>query len=156
MHLETSCFQMTARKQYFPTIYVATSQTLWLLFRLFSKLFPIIRNIWLHLFSFTICTLLCIRYRVKRSLSHLDMAIHVHEHSIRDSTCSVRIGRDVTIVAALYLSCRRFARGMCSINTSSFFVIGNGQSIHLADVAHTRTHTLTHTHLLAYPHTHRR
>ena len=42
-------------------------------------------------------------YTVSGHSHTLDMAIHVHEHSIRYSTCSMCIGRDVTsIVAALY------------------------------------------------------
>ena len=61
----------------------------------FFQLFPIICNIWPHLFSFTIL------YMVSGHSPTLDKAIH--EHSIRDSTCSMRIGTDVTsIVAALY------------------------------------------------------
>ena len=43
----------------------------------FFHLFPIIRNIWPHLFSFTIL------YTVSGHSHTLDMAIH--EHSIRDS-----------------------------------------------------------------------
>ena len=91
---------------------LCTSQTSWLLFRLFFQLFPIIRNIWPHLSSFTIYI-----YTVSGHSHTLDMAIH--ENSIRDS----RLGRDVTsIVAALHASwhvARRSARGMCSMNTSS-------------------------------------
>ena len=52
----------------------------------------------------------------------------IHKHSIRDSTCSMCIGRDVTSIHKCYvgavdcsctISCRRSARGMCSMNTSS-------------------------------------
>ena len=58
-------------------------------------------------------------YNTVSGHSHtLDMAIH--ENSIRDS----RLGRDVTsIVAALHASwhvARPSARGMCSMNTSSY------------------------------------
>ena len=82
---------MTARKQCFLTIYVLHRHRGYC----FGCFFPIIRNIWPHLFSFTIL------YTVSGHSHTLDMAIH--EHSIRDSTCSMRIGKDVTsIVAPLY------------------------------------------------------
>ena len=57
VHLETSCFEMTARKH---TIYVLHRHRDYGLGCLF-QLFPIIRNIWPHLINFTICTLLYIR-----------------------------------------------------------------------------------------------
>ena len=55
-HAETSCFEMTTRKQYFPAIYVLHRLRDYCL-RCHFQLFPIIRSIWPHLFSFTICTL---------------------------------------------------------------------------------------------------
>ena len=64
-------------------------------------------------------------YSVSGHFHTLDMALH--EHSIRDSTCSMHIGRDVmSIVAALYpVDVLRWvdvnsARGMCSMNTTSW------------------------------------
>ena len=57
-------------------------------------------------------------YTVSGHSHTLDMA--VHEHSIRNSTCSMRIGRDVTsIIAALY-PVDGPCGGMCSMNTSSY------------------------------------
>ena len=112
VHLETSCFKMTARKQCFLTIYVlhrhhgycfGCFSSSFLLFVTFGPTSPASHAI----------------YTVSGHSHTLDMAIHVHENSIRDS----RLGRDVTsIVAALHASwhvARRSARGMCSMNTSS-------------------------------------
>ena len=62
----------------------------------FFQLFPIIRNVWPHLFSFAIL------YTV--SGHTLDMAIH--ERSICDSTCSMQ---DVTSIVAPV----GVPRGMC-------------------------------------------
>ena len=53
VHLETSCFEMTARKQCFLTIYVLHRHHGYC-FGCFFQLFPIICNIWPHLSSFTI------------------------------------------------------------------------------------------------------
>ena len=94
MHLETSCFEMTARKQCFLTIDVLHRHHGYC-FGCFFQLFPIIRNIWPHLSSFTIQL-----YTVSGHSHTLDMAIH--ELSIRASR---PVGRDVTsIVAALHAS----------------------------------------------------
>ena len=54
-----------------------------------------------------------VAYTVSGHSHTLDTAIH--EHSIRDNMCSMRIGRDVTSIVA---ACRRSAWGMCSMNTS--------------------------------------
>ena len=65
----------------------------------FFQLFSIIRNIWPRFFSFNMHVVV---YTVSGHSHALDMAIP--EHSIlRDSTCSMLIGKDATsIVAALY------------------------------------------------------
>ena len=82
VHLEISCYEMTARKQCFLTIYVLHRHRGYC-FGCFFQLFPIIRNIWPHLFSFTI-----VLYG-KRSLPHLGygyMAIHDTVYAIARCT----------------------------------------------------------------------
>ena len=81
VHLETSCFEMTARKQYFPTIYVLYRRR----DNCLSCFFQLFRNIWPYLFSFVVV------YTVSGHSHTLDRAIHehsIHEHSIRDIRCS--------------------------------------------------------------------
>ena len=65
VHLETSCFKMTAKKVFSHDL--CTSQASWLLFRLFFQQFPIIRHIWPHLTSFNI---ICCIYGARKVFSH--------------------------------------------------------------------------------------
>ena len=59
-------------------------------------------------------------YTVRGHSHTSDMAIH--EHSKRDSTCSMRIGRDVTsIVAALYPV--DVPRGVCVLWTPLVIIV---------------------------------
>ena len=96
-HKPSKGSEMTARKQCFLTIYVLHRHRGYC-FGCFFQLFPIIRNVWPHLFSFAIL------YTVSGHSHTLDMAIH--EHSIRDSTCSMQ---DVTSIVAPV----GVPRGMC-------------------------------------------
>ena len=110
VHLETSWFEMTARKQCFLTIYVLHRHHGYC-FGCFFQLFPIIRNIWPHLSSFTIC---CIYG--KRSLPHLG---YVYIRDRRPVRCA-SAGRDVTsIVAALHAFWPVDVQRGVSMNTSS-------------------------------------
>ena len=111
VHLETSCFEMTARKQYFPTIYVLHRRRDYCLGCCF-QLFPIICNIWPHLFSFNMHVVV---YTVSGHSNTLDMAIH--EHSIAPFNAH---RQRCHVDCSCTVSCRRSVRGMCSMNTSGF------------------------------------
>ena len=86
VHLETSCFEMTARKQCF------------MYFRHRGYCFGCCFQLAISYYSQHLAPPLHNVYMVSGNSHTLDMAIH--EHSIHDSTCLVRIV--TSIVAALY------------------------------------------------------
>ena len=116
MYLETSCFEMTARKQCFLTIYVLHRHRGYC-FGCFFQLFPIVRNIWPHLFSFTIL------YTVSGD-SHTCTGRDSLVPRPETASLGTRLRQRCHVGAvdcSCTISCRRSARGMCSMNISSFF-----------------------------------
>ena len=112
VHLETSCFEMTARKQsrsmYFTDIMAIVSAVFSSYFLLFVTFGP------------TSPASQYFVYTVSGHSHTLDMAIHKYTNTVYAIAALFDEHRQRCHVdCSCILACRRSARGMCSMNTSS-------------------------------------